>query len=200
MLRTFVAAALQRGEYVVYIDASRTLSPRDWAELASTRFWIVRPPEHSKAAWCADVLLRSAAFSLVVLDSAPPLSRAVSVRLIGLARESNAAFIVVGASGATRLGGALRLRVHRRRQGLRIAIEKGSQPRSGNGGIASRLQPVVEVVCASGVARRLCTHPEVPDRRGVARESGGGRAKRDGRRAATPDFGRSGRKGMLQYC
>jgi hypothetical protein len=199
VMRTFVASALDRGEYVVYIDASRTLSPRDWAQFACPRFWIVRPPEQSQAAWCADVVLRSASFSLVVLDSAPPISRAVSVRLIGLARESNAAFIVVGASGATQLGGALRLRVHRRRQRLRIAVEKGAQARVGSGGMTSRLQPIVEVVCASGVARRLCTHPEVPDRRGVAR---GGRAgsKRDGRRAATPDFGKIKRGGMLQYC
>lgn len=203
VMRTFVAAALDRGEHVVYIDASRTLSPRDWADFASSRFWIVRPPgppEQAKAAWCADVLLRSAAFSLVVLDSAPPISRAVAVRLIGLARESNAALIVVGAAGATRLGGALRLRVHRRRQRLRIAVEKGARARGGHGGMTSRLQPVVEVVCASGVARRLCTHPEVPDRRGVARGTGGGRGKRDGRRAATPDFGKTRRGGMLQYC
>ena len=64
------------GEWVAYIDASRTLAPRDWAQLGDGTLWVVRPPEAVKAAWCADVLLRSAAFSLVVLDSAPPISRA----------------------------------------------------------------------------------------------------------------------------
>jgi hypothetical protein len=194
LLRPIVEAAVGRGEWVVYIDASRTLAPRDWAGSGGETLWIVRPPEPAKAAWCADVVLRSGSFALVVLDSAPPISRAIAVRLTGLARESNAAFVVVAASGATRLGGAARLRVHRRRHRLRIAIEKGA--RVGGGSTSSRLQHVVEVSCANGVARRLCAYPEVPDRRGVQREKNG---KRDGRRAATPDFGRKA-GGMLQYC
>ena len=209
LVRGIVDAAVRRGEWVAYIDASRTLAPRDWAQLGGGTLWVVRPPEAVKAAWCADVLLRSAAFSLVVLDSAPPISRAVAVRLTGLARESNAAFLVVGAAGATRLGGAVRLRVSRRRQRgelgkLTIAIEKGggwdSGRVSGNGrgqeSRRGRLQRVVEVSCASGaggVARRLCTHSEVPDRRAAARTPG---RRGKGGRAATPAY--EGRGGMLQ--
>jgi hypothetical protein len=195
-LRQVVAAAVKRGEWVAYIDASRTLAPRDWAHLGHDVVWIVRPPEATRAAWCADVLLRSAAFSLVVLDSAPPISRAVAVRLTGLARDSNAAFIVVGSSGATRLGGAVRLRMHRRRQRLRIAIEKGCRVQGAGYGEGKSSPNVVEVSCADGVARRLCTHPEVPDRRGAARASTGRPGK--GRRAATPSYG--GSSGMLQNC
>jgi len=190
LLRQVVGAAAERGDWIAYIDASRTLAPRDWSEFGDTKLWIVRPPEAGKAAWCADVLLRSSAFSLVVLDSAPPISHAVAVRLTGLARESNAAFVIVGSAGATRLGGAVRLRVNRRRQRLRIAIEKGV---SVSGTI--NVQRVVEVSCANGVACRLCTHSEVPDRRGAARATAGRLGK--GRRAATPSYERSG---MLQYC
>ncbi len=40
---------------------------------------------------------------------------------------------------------------------IAVRVEKGGTLRT------------VEVRCAIGVARRLCTHPEVPDRRGVAR-------------------------------
>jgi hypothetical protein len=47
-------------------------------------------------AWCADVLLRSGAFALVVLDGAPMLARGVAVRLTRLAREADAAFLVLG--------------------------------------------------------------------------------------------------------
>jgi hypothetical protein len=203
LLRQVVDTAVTRGEWVAYIDASRTLAPRDWAHLANVEgVWIVRPPAPVTAAWCADVLLRSAAFSLVVLDSAPPISRAIAVRLTGLARESNAAFVVVGDGGGgtpaspTKLGGAVRLRVSRRRQRLRIAIEKGG--RAGVGRI-SRLQQVVEVSCANGVARRLCTYPEVPDRRGAARAAAG--KGKPGRRAATPAYGGHDRGGgMLQPC
>ena len=191
LMRQVVDAAVERGEWVAYIDASRTLAPRDWAHLAHAEgVWMIRPPDAGRSAWCADVLLRSAAFSLVVLDSAPPISRAIAVRLTGLARESNAAFVIVGASGATKLGGAVRLRVNRRRQRLRIAIEKGA----GVGG-TGRLQNVVEVSCANGVARRLCTYPEVPDRRAAARATAGRPGK--GRRAATPSYDAGG--GILQY-
>jgi hypothetical protein len=205
LLRQVVAATVARGEWVAYIDGSRTLAPRDWAHLANADgVWIVRPPSPLKAAWCADVLLRSAAFSLVVLDSAPAISRAIAVRLTGLARESNAAFVVVGGGGGgipaspTKLGGAVRLRVSRRRQRLRIAIEKGGGGQAGVGRM-SRLQQVVEVRCANGVARRLCTYPEVPDRRGAARASAG--KGKPGRRAATPAYGGHDRGGgMLQPC
>jgi len=206
LLRRIVDVAVARGEWVAYIDASRTLAPRDWAHLADVPgVWIVRPRDAARSAWCADVLLRSAAFSLVVLDSAPPISRAIAVRLTGLARESNAAFVVAAASpggsatgSATRLGGAVRLRVQRRRQRLTIAVEKGGRVDGGTGvgGNSNRLQHVVEVGCADGVARRLCSHPEVPDRRGAARRSSGRPGK--GRRAATPSSPRRG--GMLQHC
>lgn len=211
LLRHMVDAAIARGEWVAYIDATRTLAPRDWAHLGDHEgFWIVRPPDAARATWCADVLLRSAAFSLVVLDSAPPVSRGVTVRLTGLARESNAALVVVagGARDATRLGGAVRLRVNRRRERLRITIEKGGGQRAdGRRGAPSegRLQQVVEVSCANGgwvggVARRLCSHSEVPDRRGAARAGDRGSTHRDrGRRAASPAHGGHSR-GMLQHC
>lgn len=195
LLRQIVRAAVERGEWVAYIDATRTLSPRDWAAFGDNGLCVIRPPDAGRAAWCADVLLRSAAFALVVLDSAPPISRALSVRLTGLARESNAALVTVGTGSPTKLGGAVRLAVSRRRQRLKIAIEKGGGQRAAAGGArSSRLQSVVEVRCDIGVARRLCSHPEIPDRRGVSREKG--RGKRDGRRAATPRVGR----GMLQHC
>jgi hypothetical protein len=195
LLRPIVEAAARRGEWVTYIDASRTLAPRDWAGIE--HLTVIRPPQPAQAAWCADVVLRSAAFALVVLDSAPAISRAVAVRLMGLARESNAALVIVGSSSATKLGGAVRLHTYRRRQRLRISIEKGGlvsgESREG------RLQKVVEVRCADGrVARRLCTHSEVPDRRGAARASSS-RFGKAGRRAATPAYGGDDR-GMLQFC
>jgi recombination protein RecA len=64
---------MQSDQRIAYIDATRTLVPRDWAR-RSTLF-VVRPPEPQRGAWSADVLLRSGAFGLVVLDGAPPLTR-----------------------------------------------------------------------------------------------------------------------------
>jgi hypothetical protein len=174
---------------VAYIDAERTLAAQDWVALGkSGRFWVIRPPSIEKAAWCADVLLRSGAFALVVLDSAPPLTRAIAIRLERVARDRNAAFLVLNEGEETRpvLGATARLQCERLRKrrfsfGLRpptsdlflvrseataisikVTVEKG-----GAGGTPH----VVEIAYATPLARRLCAHPEVPDRRGVAKRN-----------------------------
>jgi hypothetical protein len=162
---------------VAIVDAQRTLAPQDWASLGTHEdVWFVRPRDPARAAWSADVLLRSGAFALVVLDGAPPLTRAVAVRLTRLARDAAAALVVVGGAdgrGGAMIGGALRLRctvpdetpvrIRKRRRAGRsgraqwlVSVEKGGNHQS------------VEVGRAVRVARRLCSHPEVPDRRGVA--------------------------------
>ena len=210
LVRAAAAETLRSGGWVAYVDATRTLAPREWAEVAAgavahavcadrpPRLCVVRPHDAARGAWCADVLLRSGAFALVVLDGAPPLSHATAVRLTRLARDADAALVVLGdpagddaAGGDEGAGGApgragaggrvvSAVRVHvrrgrrRRRWGetrrvLQVTVEKGGSHRA------------VEVSCAIGLARRLCAHPEVPDRRGVGRGArgrggGGGRA------------------------
>jgi hypothetical protein len=159
LTRQLVAGAIAAGRWVAYVDGTRTLWPRDWTAMAGTRrLWIIRPPNDNRVAWCADVLLRSGAFGLVVLDGGPPLPRPVALRLTRLASDHDTAVVIVGDERAI-VGSAVRLRVHRRRADLaviRIVVEKGGTHQS------------VEVCCAIDVARRLCAHPEVPDRRGVA--------------------------------
>lgn len=56
LLRPIVAATAQRDEWVAYIDASRTLAPRDWAGIGNLT--VVRPKDATQGAWCADVLPR----------------------------------------------------------------------------------------------------------------------------------------------
>jgi len=215
--RAIVEAAVRNCGWVAYIDAQRTLDPRDWAHLGDAEgVWMIRPHDPSRAAWCADVLLRSGAFALVVLDDAPALTRSNAVRLTRLARDANGALLVLGdhAGAATQLGGAVRLVVERPRPGQRrrhtrldlrrserperaVLEQGGSSSTSSSDGGATRTILVrvekggtlrtVEVSCAVAVARRLCAHPEVPDRRGVARgPAGGNRHARSGRAAAPP--------------
>ena len=189
-IRHLVTETIARGLGAAYVDASRTLAPRDWAPVASTAgdsFWVIRPRQASKGAWCADVLLRSGAFALVVLDGAPPLARAVAVRLTRLAQDSAAALVVVGGDHAppTLLHGALRLRVGRARQPRRASATRraGNDPPLAPGARVRWMtitvekggrgqRQTVEVEYAISVAHRLCTHPEVPDRRGAARAAG----------------------------
>ena len=168
LVRHLVMTAVAARRWVAVIDGSRTLTPREWAEAgASGRLWVIRPPGADRSAWCADILLRSGAFSLVVLDGAPALPRPVVVRLTRLAKEHDVALVMVGDTPV--IGSAVRLRVKRRssegnqhkanstqQSRITIVIDKGG------------LQHAVEVSCAFEVARRLRAHSEVPDRRGVA--------------------------------
>ena len=176
LVRQAVTGVLQSGGWVAWVDARRTAAPQSWTGLGS-RLVMVRPPDARRGAWCADLLLRSGVFALVVLDGAPALSRVQGVRLSGLARERDAAFVIVtDAATTSRIGGAIRLHIernaetpHAERPGIRrsrmhvtprgfsVIVEKGG------------VQRTVEVKSAVVVARRVCTDSEIPDRRGVAR-------------------------------
>jgi recombination protein RecA len=197
LARAIVEATVASHGWVAYIDAQRTLDARDWVHLGDAEgMWMIRPHDATRAAWCADILLRSSAFALVVLDGASTLSKAAAVRLTRLARESNAAFVVMGerTGGATQLGGAVRLVVERtqRARGREDERTRGREDERTTHTIGVRVEKggtlrTVEVSCAIAVARRLCTHPEVPDRRGVARGPAGGlRHGRRGRAASPP--------------
>ncbi len=120
--RQLVAATLHTGWWVAYVDADRTLAPRDWAALGVyDGLWVVRPDDPARGAWCADVLLRSGAFGLVVLDGAPALSRVVAVRLVRLARASDAALVLLAPDGQhAGVAGTLQLRVQRARVKQRV--------------------------------------------------------------------------------
>jgi hypothetical protein len=190
LLRRVVERVLASGAWVAWIDARRTLAPQPWTGLGS-RLVMIRPRDASRSAWSADLLLRSGVFALVVLDSAPLLSRVNGVRLAQLARERDAALVVVtDGTQPSRLGGTTRLRVTlnhrattqtpRRRPPLTASPLSGALAGSApaapgpppgfsvtveKGGVLRS----VEVSCAVVVARRMCADPEIPDRRGVAR-------------------------------
>jgi hypothetical protein len=219
LVRHLVMTAIEARRWVAIIDGSRTLAPREWAEAGSSgRLWVIRPPGADRSAWCADILLRSGAFSLVVLDGAPPISRQVAVRLTRLAKEHDVALIVVGDTPV--IGSAVRLRVQRQKatghrpqatgevRGQRSEVRTGTNdsrfPIPDSHGAESRVtshesqitiridkggtQHAVEVSCAIEVARRLRAHSEVPDRRGVATRN------RRGEKVASPHRRESGGK------
>jgi hypothetical protein len=163
VLRQVVARVLHTGSWVAWIDAGRTLAPAPWAELGE-RFVVIRLPEPKRAAWTADLLLRSGVFGLVVLDGAPPLSRGHGVRLAQLARERDAACVVLthetpGLSRLSRLAGTVRVRIalamppslqaqwtrgpHRHRRPLVVA-EGGTAPEPSAAPPAPRVVVTVE--------------------------------------------------------
>lgn len=175
LLRQIVTTTAARGEWIAYVDAARTLAPRDWSGAHAANLFVARPKTSTRATWCTDILLRSGAFALVVLDGAPPLSRSVSMRLTRLARDSGAALVVVATDQAqpAMLGGALRLRVERSRRGKRLTV---TVERGGRGGV----RRTIKLSYAVNTTSRLRTHPEVPDRRAAERPGRrvqGGRSK-----------------------
>ena len=203
LVRHLVTTAVAARRWVAVIDGSRTLAPREWAEAGgSGRLWVIRPPGADRSAWCADILLRSGAFSLVVLDSAPALPRQVAVRLTRLAKDHDVALVVVGDHPV--IGSAVRLRVkrHKPKSHRPHPQAAGHRPQATELNHESRItisidkggsQHAVEVSCAFELARRLRAHSEVPDRRGVATRNRRGEKvesphrRESGPRAAVPE-------------
>jgi len=204
--RQLVATTLHAGWWVAYIDASRTLAARDWAALgAHDSLWVVRPDTPQRGAWCADVLLRSGAFGLVILDGAPALSREIAVRLVRLARASDAAFVLLAPDNQhAGVAGALQLRVQRTRAkrkteplDLTARLEgqvraPASSPVSASisprrllisvekGGPPARVEVPYAADESPHTARCVRENSQIPDRRGVARRDRHKRGARAG--------------------
>ncbi len=182
LVRQLVATTIAGGSGVAYVDATRTLDPADWAALDTRWLRMIRPSDTARAAWSADVLLRSGAFALVVLDDPPQLSRETAMRLAALAREKAAALVVLNESPRLRVGVNLQMEVRKRSgrwgdkrnqlthpsrtSAFDVCLQRGGARES------------IEVSHVVVVPHRLCAHPEVPDRRGVGRRSGGQAARR----------------------
>lgn len=180
LVRRLAAAVLQGGGWVAWIDVGRTLAPATLAGLGK-RLVVIRltHAQRHRAAWTADLLLRSGVFGLVVLDEPPALSRVHGVRLAQLARERDAACVVLssqraGESRGSRLAGTLRLRMQLRLPASRVTASD-ARPNTvrvvverGGPGLPHQSVEVDRVVI---LARRVCAHPEIPDRRGVARSA-----------------------------
>jgi recombination protein RecA len=184
LIRSIVAAAVARADGVACIDASRTLDPAGWAELDCAHLRMIRPHDPARGAWCADVLLRSGAFALVVLDGAPVLSRQAALRLVGLARDKDATLLVVGEGSVSQLGGAMRLEVKRRWGSPRLSGRPGGLPPPSIIVHVMHGAPrtTIEIPHEVHRPRRLSAHPEVPDRRGVARRRRDGSPGHDSKR------------------
>jgi recA bacterial DNA recombination protein len=102
LLLALAEATLRADEGVALVDAERSLAPQAAAHLATLGpFWVVRPKANENAWWCADVLLRTGAFGLVIVDRVPAPARRVAVRLQRLAHDRDCALIVRVAQTAT---------------------------------------------------------------------------------------------------
>ncbi len=202
LLLALAESTLRGDEGVGYVDAARSLAPQSAAHLAALgAFWVIRPRGTESAWWCADVILRTGAFGLVIVDQAPAAApRAVLVRLQRLARDKHSALVVRDAQTRERADAPVRMQYRafaRLRvcasegafiaatpgagaawpgpRTMRITIEKGGAPRA------------AEVSVGLAVPHRLRPHWAVRDRRaGAGGRSISGRGQRP--RAGTPDW------------
>ena len=95
LLLALAEATLRADEGVALVDAERSLAPQAAAHLAGLgSFWVVRPRANENAWWCADVLLRTGAFGLVIVDRVAAPARRVAVRLQRLAHDKDSALVI----------------------------------------------------------------------------------------------------------
>jgi len=95
LLLALAETTLRADEGVALVDAERTIAPQAAAHLAALGpFWVVRPKAHENAWWCADVLLRTGAFGLVIVDRVAAPVRRVAVRLQRLAHDKDTALVI----------------------------------------------------------------------------------------------------------
>jgi hypothetical protein len=209
LLLALAETTLRADDGAALVDAARCLAPQAAAHLAALgRFWVVRPRGTESAWWCADILLRTGAFGLVIVDQPAPVPRRVIVRLQRLARDKDAV-LVVRDSGSGRTDArthratspdyraSVRLCVRASSSGfvpavpgagaawpgprtVQVTIEKGGAPRA------------VEIPVGIALPHRLRPHWAVRDRRaGTGARSISGRGQRE--RVATPDWPDGGR-------
>lgn len=189
LLLALAEATLRADEGVAIVDAERSLAPQAAAHLATLGpFWVIRPRTDENAWWCADVLLRTGAFGLVIVDRTPPPARRVAVRLQRLAHDKDCALLVrVAQTHAQYQDAQTRRRAGGYGATLALAVESLSQspgvvpalPGWGGAWPAPRTLRVTilkggapraaEVIVGSPLPDRLRPHWAVCDRRAAAR-------------------------------
>jgi RecA DNA recombination protein len=181
LLLALAATTLAADEGVAIVDAERSLAPQAAAHLAALGpFWVIRPRTDENAWWCADVLLRTGAFGLVIVDRSPAPPRRIAVRLQRLAHDKDTALVIREAQAHGRTdaqlsyGASVRLSVCASDSGfipalqgwggvwpaprtLRVTTLKGGAPRA------------AEVIVGSPLPDRLRPHWAVRDRRAPQR-------------------------------
>ena len=193
LLLVLAEHTLRSGDGVALVDAARTMAPQAAAHLAELgQFWVIRPRGTESAWWCADVLLRTGAFGLVVVDQSPAPPRRIAIRLQRLARDKDAVLVVRPRGAApAQFGAALALTVRAASDGFVAGLPGGAAwpgPRTVHVEIAKGGAPrAAEVSVGLALPHRLRPHWAVRDRRAGPGSRGiSGRGQRE--RAATPHW------------
>lgn len=172
VLRSACRAVLAGGERAAWVDGTETVS-YGWADLPGGVLpLLVQPSDRMNALRCAELILRSGAFALVVLETAPggePLGTE-TVRLTRATRDGGAALVVLterGSMAALRVTSRLlpsAVRWQRGPFGLAAPVEARAEVRARALGWSARAE-VAFAVAAYDVRDALDHRPA--DRRGA---------------------------------
>lgn len=169
---------LRADEGVAFVDAARSLAPQSAAHLSALgQFWVVRPRGTQSAWWCADILLRTGAFGLVIVDQCSMLPRQIGLRLQRLARDKDCVVVArERGTGAPGHGGtgmpytpSVRLSVRPSSSGFVAAIPGSGAAWPGPRTVSVRIEKggaprAAEVSLGISLPHRLRPHWAVRDR------------------------------------
>ena len=116
LLRALVRRTARAGRAAAVVDAGRTLAARDWVALAQQPLvTFVRPTDPADGPFCAELLLRTGTFALVVLDGVG-VGAQMGARLAHRAEETGCALLILRPEdspwiGTGQSGAVLRLRL-----------------------------------------------------------------------------------------
>jgi hypothetical protein len=166
VLRGACAAVVERGERAAWVDGAGRVLGEVWPAGP----WLLRPSGELAALTCAEELLRSGGFGLVVLTGVDSLA-AEGVRLSRAAREGGGAFVAVGDGAPV---AAIRVTSRVTADGYRWRLDPFGEPAEAE---AVRVEAAVSGLGWSGrtdfwlpvlgYERRLSLEPRLVDRRGA---------------------------------
>ncbi len=111
ILRFWVTELCSKGVAVAWIDSYQTLDPQGFISLDSDRFWMVRPAQDGDGLFCAEALIRSGCFGMVILELTPRQPDRRVRRLQQLAKTHDVILLWVHDCVDTRLQGVVAHRV-----------------------------------------------------------------------------------------
>jgi recombination protein RecA len=162
---SMIASVQRRGEPVAYVDPSRSFHAPSAARCGIDLggLLLVRPPHEEEALRAADLLLRSRAFALVVIDL-PGLRRVKGdgrslFRLTRIAREVETALVALTTEWGGGASSPLRAAV-----GLRLSVRPGSCLVEGSAARLQGYRGAIEVTKdrSGGVGRAMPIAVRVP--------------------------------------
>jgi hypothetical protein len=95
VLRAVVNNARRQGLSGAWINTGHDLVASDWDDTLSGHLWVIRPPGAHDVLFCAEIMLRTQSFGILIIDDLPKLKGNQALRLRRLARQNSTTVISI---------------------------------------------------------------------------------------------------------